>query len=81
MNASAATSIASLVDANMKASALVRAAPFVNRLRVADRAANEQEEEAKPSSMASPSCGGVPEPSRFAASRRETNTWMPAEIA
>ncbi len=50
----------------MKASALVSAAPLVNRLRVADRAAKEQEEEAKPSSMARPSCGGEPAPSRLA---------------
>ncbi len=65
----------------MNASALMSAAPFVNRLRVADNAANEHEEDAKPSSIASPICLGEPEPSRLAASPRETKTWMAAEIA
>ncbi len=62
IQASAATSIARLVLANMKASAAVSAAPLVHRLRVAASAANEQDDEAKPSTAARPSWRGVPSP-------------------
>ncbi len=65
----------------MKARALISWAPLPKRLRVAARAANEQDEEAKPKAIASPSCGGEALPRCFAASRRDRKTWMPAEIA
>jgi hypothetical protein len=65
----------------MNASADVSAAPLVHRLRVADKAANEQDEETKPSSAARPSCAGVPSPSRCAADRREMKTWIAALTA
>lgn len=56
---------------NRHAKALVSAAPWVTRLQVADSAAKEHEEKAKPSSVAGPSCGGKPEPSRLAPPARD----------
>ena len=81
MKASAATSIARLVLANMKASADVSAAPLVHRLRVADSAANEHDDDANPRTALRASCRGEPLPRCSAAARRDTKTWMAAETA
>jgi hypothetical protein len=81
MKARAATSMGRFVEANMKASALVSAAPLVNRLRVAERAANEHDDEAKPRTMATPNWRGDPSPRWRAACRREMKTWMTEETA
>lgn len=81
MNANAATSTARLVEANMNASAEVRAAPFVQRLRVAKSAAKEHDDQMNPTRAARMSWLGVPLPSLSAAARRDTNTWIAALIA
>lgn len=81
MNASAATSIARFVDANMNARAAIKCAPFIQMLRVADSAANEHDEEANPSNIARPTFFGFASPRYLAASPRERNTWIDAETA
>lgn len=65
----------------MYAKAETREAPFVNRLRVAESAANEQEEETNPSKAATVSSFGVPFPRCLAAAFLEINTWIIDEKA